>query len=291
MADIVTIDIGNSNIVIGLWSRRVLKGTWRIETKRDYRTQELEIACRDVLSDLNTSETAGAIIASVVPEITMETADAIEHIIGKKPLLMGPFLRTGIDISDYDGPRLGMDRIVDLSAARALFRNWDKGALTEGTLDACENAPVMVCDLGTCTTITVADRDGILVGGMICAGVQLSLDAQAERTSLLPQLKAESVDSILGRDTRSNMLNGAVAGTGLMITGIYDQLSKGNYGIISDCECDATKDHRLFGLKLVITGGLGKIVIPWIKAEAIYEPDLLIKGLLEIYEMNSEESL
>jgi len=255
MADIITIDIGNSNIVIGLWTDKELKKTWRINTKKGYYiAPELEALFEDVFNGITISETTGAIISSVVPDITVATSDAIEYFIQKKPLIMGPFLDTGIDISNYDGPRLGVDRIVDLAATRSF------------------NSPIMVCDLGTCTTITVADLDGKVIGGMICAGVQLSLDAQAERASQLPRLKASKVDNILGLDTTSNMLSGAVAGTGIMINGIYNKLIEEN--------------DALTGMKLVITGGLGEYVMPWIENKAIYEPNLLLKGLLEIYEIN-----
>ena len=196
---------------------------------------------------------------------------------------MGPFLHTGVDISDYAPGAIGTDRIVDLSAALAMY-----------------GAPVMVCDLGTCTTITVAggldsedmnsddgyDKSGKrymgkLIGGMICPGVQLSLDAEAQRASQLPQLTAGKVDSLLGKDTASNMMSGAVAATGLMLSELADRLKDGTY--------TGMEIRTLPDLKVVITGGLAQYVIPWIKcsAEVHYEQDLLLRGLYEIYRCNS----
>ncbi len=250
---VLTVDIGNSNIVIGVWNNASLELTDRIQTRRDYTSKELMNSFNGILSKFACAY-EGAILSSVVPEITDVMLHVLENITGKRPLLMGPFLRTGVDISDYAPGAIGMDRIVDLSAAVVMY-----------------GAPVMTCDLGTCTTITVAGNDGKLIGGMICPGIQLSLDAEAQRASQLPQLTAGNVDSLLGKDTASNMMSGTVAATGLMLSELADRLD------IED-------------LKVVITGGLGRYVMPWIKcnAEVYYEPDLLLRGLYEIYRCNSD---
>lgn len=266
MGNVLTVDIGNTNIVVGSWDNDELISTGRIQTKRDYTEDELEKEIRVCVGD---DAFEGGILSSVVPEITDKTLNAIEKITEKRPLLMGPFLHTGIDVSGYGmqksdsldcriekgKSRLGVDRIVDLSAASALN----------------PGRPVMTCDLGSCTTITVADSDGRLIGGMITAGIQMSLDAEVLRTSQLPQLEAGMVTSILGTDTDSNMLSGAVAGTGLMIFAVADRIEK---------------EYDLTDMALVLTGGLGKLVLPWIEHEVVYEPDLLLKGLYEIYKMN-----
>ena len=216
----------------------------------------------------------GSILSSVVPQLNDDMLRILEMITNEKPLLMGAFLRTGIDVSGYDKradgeaegdsyrikkgeARLGTDRIVDLSAAHAMF----------------PGKPVMVCDLGSCTTISVIDAEGRFVGGMISAGLQMSLDTEAQRTSQLPQLEASEVTSLLGRDTASNMMSGAVAGTGLMISAAAARIQK---------------EYGLDGMKLVLTGGLGRLVLPWIEANVSYEPDLLMKGLYEIYRRNKD---
>ncbi len=261
MNKIITVDIGNSNIVVGIWDGPVLEYTGRLQTRRDYEEKELRSAIFSLLDSDATYE--GAILSSVVPEITQKTLDILGIIVGKKPLFMSPDLRCEIDISKYASGAIGMDRIVDLSAATAMY-----------------GAPVMVCDLGTCTTITVAGKpdseteksDGSkarIIGGMICPGIQLSLDAQAQRASQLPQLKACEVEKLLGTDTASNMMSGAVAGCGLMISELADRLFEN-------------------GMKVVITGGLGKFAMPWIncRAKVYYEPDLLLRGLYEIYTNN-----
>lgn len=344
MRRILTVDIGNSNIVVGSFDGEQLEFTGRIVTKRDYTTEKIVSEISALLSDWQSNDKAstalgtsydGAILASVVPEITDKTLDALEKIIGKRPLLVGPFLRTGVDISRYKEGAIGMDRIVDVAAAVSLY-----------------GAPVMVCDLGTCTTITVVDScledadgeeqtcrelsnsvdeeeqacryltnsvekeekySGRIIGGMICPGVQLSLDAEATRTSQLPQLSACEVDSLLGLDTASNMMSGVVAGTGMMIAELARRLVHGassnatsgkisckNESIAGIAPADVMESRP--AMKVVVTGGLGKLVVPWICSDGVpslecasdvkndfevyYEPDLLLHGLRYIYCLN-----
>lgn len=281
MGIVLSVDIGNTNIVLGIWNDGILTGCERFVTKRDYSFNELEeiITCkvRAILPSEKTPDSSfckfdGSILSSVVPQLNDDVLRILEMITNEKPLLMGAFLRTGIDVSGYDKradggagndpfrikqgeARLGTDRIVDLSAAHAMY----------------PDRPVMVCDLGSCTTTSVIDANGRFIGGMISAGLQMSLDAQAQRTSQLPQLEAGEAESLLGRDTASNMMSGVVAGTGLMITELYRRLGL-----------------SLQDLKLVLTGGLGRLVLPWIEADVSYEPDLLMKGLYEIYRRNQD---
>ncbi|SCY73736.1 type III pantothenate kinase [Butyrivibrio sp. INlla14] len=412
MSRILTVDIGNSNIVVGSFDGEQLEFTGRIVTKRDYTTEKIVSEISALLSDWQSNDKAstalgtsydGAILASVVPEITDKTLDALEKIIGKRPLLVGPFLRTGVDISRYKEGAIGMDRIVDVAAAVSLY-----------------GAPVMVCDLGTCTTITVVDscsedacqegacqedagaydrkekpkvvacsdveagqdmelenpmdeegrakrdlfssvdkevqacRDlssaadeegqacrelsnsadeeeqtcrnltnsvekeekysGRIIGGMICPGVQLSLDAEATRASQLPQLSACEVDSLLGLDTASNMMSGVVAGTGMMIAELARRLIQDASSDFISGEIPGPTEGNTTGItqkddlenrpamKVVVTGGLGKLVIPWICSDGVstsgstenskrdfevhYEPDLLLYGLRYIYCLN-----
>ena len=342
MSRILTVDIGNSNIVVGSFNGDQLENTGRIVTRRDYTTEKIvsEIAALlsgwqqaaehtkdtctgdkcsndESLSVCEKQDTGdskpydGSILASVVPEITDVTLDALEKIVGKRPLLMGPFLRTGVDISRYKEGAIGMDRIVDMAAAVSLY-----------------GAPVMVCDLGTCTTITVADAcadnlcdadeesekasaglsdcseegkcKGKIIGGMICPGIQLSLDAEASRASQLPQLSAGKVDSLLGLDTASNMMSGVVAGTGMMIAELARRLAANAFANQDFNKEDNSLESKR-NLKVVVTGGLGRLVIPWIENKDIhegkdtttdfevhYEPDLLLYGLKYIYDLNSD---
>ncbi|WP_029324637.1 type III pantothenate kinase [Butyrivibrio sp. AE3004] len=269
MSRIMAVDIGNSSIAVGIFNGTELEFTGKIGTMRDYTEKELIKALSGLLKNYIHEKSfekchntfvdypfEGSILSSVVPEINVVTLRAMEEITGKKPLMMSSLLHTQIDVSKYDEGRIGADRIVDLSAAKALF----------------PDRPVMVCDLGTCTTITVADENGQLAGGMISPGIQLCLDAEAQRTAQLPQLSAGEVTEILGTDTVSNMMSGAVAGTAMMIQGVAKRV--------------ASKYH-FDEMELVITGGLGEYVIPWMEMDVYYEKQLLLKGLNAIYWLNS----
>ena len=143
MSRVLTVDIGNSNIVVGSWNSDELEFSDRIVTKRNYAQDELFSLLNNVV--LNNKCTArshadsyevydGAILSSVVPEITEITLDALEKIIAKRPLLMGPFLRTGVDISGYKQGAIGMDRVVDMAAALSMsFRRTEPSSAGEIT--------------------------------------------------------------------------------------------------------------------------------------------------------------
>ena len=288
MRRILTVDIGNSNIVIGIWQNECLLATKRFPSGRDLREEELERQLFEKLSDsdmgydFNTQKFDGAILSSVLPEITDKFLNILNKITKDKPLLMEAYLNTGIKLGNYTGSGIGTDRIVDLAAAYSK-----------------QKSSVMVCDIGTYTTITVADSEGTILGGMICSGIQLSLDAGGERASQLPKMRADFCDRLLGTDTESNMLCGAVVSTGVMISGLFEKVRTGklnpveedggtakSYLLEEDAKTESAADVDLSTLKLVITGGLARFALPWISCEYTYEPDLLLYGLKEIYEMN-----
>lgn len=259
METILTADIGNSNIVLGCFEADALAFTERLITRRKWTRESMAHEILRLLTShgVDPASVSGGIISSVVPELDPILGGAIERATGSRPLQMDNTLNTGIGTHRYDVSTLGEDRLVDLAAAAAVY-----------------GAPAAVYDLGTCTTLSVIDADANLIGGMISAGVQLSLDAQAERTSQLPQLTAGPVDRLLGQDTVSNMISGSVASTGIMMDGVIRRIRE---------------DYHLPDLKVIVTGGNGKVVLPWIRGKVIYDPDLLLKGMLVIYRMNREK--
>ena len=256
MSRVLAVDIGNSNIVIGSFERSDYTELGRLKSDRNFTEDEIAEGFADLISKAGLKERSfdGSVLSSVVTEMTDKTAGALKKITGKDAMIPNTTMNTGIDVSRYDTSCLGFDRVADLAAAVSEY-----------------GCPVMVCDLGTCTTITVADEKARLVGGMICPGVQLSLDAEAQRTSKLPQLTARKTDKLLGTDTESNMISGAVAGTGIMLTGLIKKV---------------IKEHGYDDLKVVITGGWSEAVAEWMDAEVIRDPDLLMRGLLTIYNKN-----
>ena len=256
MSRVLAVDIGNSNIVIGSFDGSKYTELGRLKSDRNFTEDEIAEGFADLISKAGLKERSfdGSVLSSVVTEMTDKTAGALKKITGKDAMIPNTTMNTGIDVSRYDTSCLGFDRVADLAAAVSEY-----------------GCPVMVCDLGTCTTITVADENAGLVGGMICPGVQLSLDAEAQRTSKLPQLTARKTDRLLGTDTESNMIAGTVAATGIMLTGLVDRI---------------TREYGFDNLKVVITGGWSEAVIQWMDTDVIRDPDLLMKGLLTIYNKN-----
>ena len=296
MSKILTVDIGNSNIVAGVWEEGMLLEKCRFPTRKNYTEIDIENAFIQGFKGADVRDCRGAVLSSVVPEITNETLLALHSVTGKNALLISSDIDTGIDVSMYgtqgeEGPNpgkttLGTDRIIDLAAASAIF-----------------HSAVMVCDLGTCTTITVMDDRARVVGGMICPGIQLSLDAEAERASQLPKLDAYELlgslanggaeansPGLLGTDTSGNMLSGAVVGTAIMIDGLARRIAASDFYTEDYAGMKKTDRSHLQNLKLVITGGLGRLVMPWISFKADYEPDLLLRGLYEVYLRNLSDN-
>ncbi|WP_026668362.1 MULTISPECIES: type III pantothenate kinase [Butyrivibrio] len=256
MSGVLAVDIGNSNIVIGFFDGSEYRELGRLKSDRDFSEDEIAEGFADLISKAGLKDRSfdGSVLSSVVTEMTDKAAGALKKITGKDAMIPNTTMNTGIDVSRYDTSCLGFDRVADLAAAVSEY-----------------GCPVMVCDLGTCTTVTVADEKARLVGGMICPGVQLSLDAEAQRTSKLPQLTARKTDKLLGTDTESNMISGAVAGTGIMLTGLIKKV---------------INEHGFDDLKVVITGGWSEAVAEWMDAEVIRDPDLLMRGLLTVYNRN-----
>ncbi len=251
---ILLIDVGNTNIVIGLFedSKKLFQD--RADTRRKWDQMSFMNELKSIFHDnhITNSDIDGAIISSVVPDINPILVSAIRRLTGKVPMIAN---KKDIDIpvKNYDMSLLGMDRLVDMLAAVHKY-----------------GYPVMVYDLGTCTTMSTVDKDGYFIGGMISAGIQLSLDAEAEKTAQLPELKADAPEKLLGDDTVSCMINGEVIGTAAMIDGIHDRVAE---------ELHLHNDE----LPLVLTGGHSKLILPWLKNKVHFEEDLLLNGLEILY--------
>ena len=245
MGNVLTVDIGNTNIAICLWNEAGETRLEKIPTRRDYSEGELKVAFLSALRSLNNKKAEpvmGSVISCVVPAIADIAVKVLTSVTGRAPLVVNSDLPCGIDLDDYDKRSLGAVSIY--------------------------GAPVIICDLGTCTTISVINSDKRLIGGMICPGVQMSLDALHERVPHLPQITASMTDSVIGSDTASSILTGAVVGCANMI---------------SETAAKVSQLPGMGNASLVLTGGSAPMVLPHIERDAHYEPDLLMKGLFELY--------
>ena len=199
----------------------------------------------------------GTIIASVVPNVMHALTGAITRYIGNEPLIVGPGVKTGIKITSDNPREIGPDRIVDVVAAYELY-----------------GGPVLVLDFGTATTYDLVTEDGCFGVGITAPGIKISAKALWEDTAKLPEIEIKKPDSILARETISSMQAGLV----------YGQIGQTEY-IINQVKKETGYDN----LKVVATGGLGRIISDETDTIQIYNRDLTLEGLRIIYEKNRQK--
>jgi len=252
---ILTVDIGNSNIVLGVVEDDKILMEARLRTDATKTSDEYCIDLSRILDvyHISAEKIDGAIIASVVPQVLNSMQTAIKKLTGKSSLVVGPGLKTGLNIKIENPSQTGADLVVGNVAA-----------LRE------HKPPLIVIDMGTATTTTVLDETGALIGGCICPGVKISLDALTSRAAQLPAISLDKPKQVIGKNTVDCMRNGMMYGTAAMIDGIVERIEK-ELGHSST---------------LIATGGLAQFITPLCKCEILLEKDLLLKGLNIIYKKN-----
>ena len=252
---ILTVDIGNSNIVIGGVREDEILFEARLRTDATKTSDEY---CLDVKSlmevyGVDVAEVEGAIIASVVPQVLNSFQTAIKKLTGKTALVVGPGLKTGLNILLENPGQTGADLVVGAVAA-----------LRE------HKPPLTIIDMGTATTISVLDKNGAYLGGAIIPGVKISMDALTDRTALLPGLQLDQPKRAIGRNTVDAMRSGLMMGAACMLDGMIDRM----------------EEELGYQTTVIATGGIAKFVIPLCHREMIYDKDLLVKGLVALYKEN-----
>ena len=252
---VFAIDIGNTNIVIVCFEDKKIIFTERLSTKKTATALEYAISFKNVLElyNVNLNKIEGSIISSVVPEITTIVNFAISKITGKDSVIVGPGVKTGLSIKVDNPAQLGSDLVVGAVAALAEYP-----------------VPMVVIDFGTATTITVINNKNDLLGGMILPGVRLSLKSLASGTSQLPEIALEPPKKFIGTNTVDCMKSGILYSTAYGIDGFIENIEKE------------------LGEKVTIiaTGGLAKAIVPLCKNKIIVDDELLLKGLMDIYNKN-----
>lgn len=251
---ILTIDIGNTNIVVGAFSGDKIAFSARMNTDKNKLMDEYAIDIKDLFSlyGMNRPIT-GAIISSVVPKLTGVISKAIKLVFGLEALVVGPGIKTGLNIKIDNPSQLGSDIMANAVAAYTSYK-----------------PPIVIFDMGTATTISVIDEQGNILGGAIMPGVRISLDALSQKAAQLPEISLEDPKDIIGTNTIDSMKSGIVYGTASMIDGVVDRMAE-----------------RLGKLPTVVaTGGLSGIVVPYCRHEIIINSDLQLQGLLELYHKN-----
>lgn len=252
---ILTVDIGNSNIVLGAVDGNDIVFEARLRTDATKTSDEYCIDLKMILDVYKVSAeyVDGAIIASVVPQVLNSMQTAIKKLTGKTALVVGPGLKTGLNIKIENPSQTGADLVVGSVAA-----------LRE------HKPPMIVVDMGTATTMVVLDETGALIGGCICPGVKISLDALTDRTALLPGLQLDQPKRAIGRNTIDCMRSGIMMGNACMLDGMIERM-------------EAELGQKT---TVIVTGGIGKFIVPMCKREMIYDKDLLLKGLAMLYNDN-----
>lgn len=253
---IIAVDIGNSNIVIGgIQDNRILFEA-RLRTDATKTSDEYSIDLK-MIFDIHHVELAqieGSIIASVVPQVLNSIKTALRKLTGKTSLVVGPGVKTGLNIKVENPTQTGADLVVGCVAAMREHK-----------------PPLIVIDMGTATTMVVVDESGAFIGGCICPGVKISLDALTQRTALLPGLQLDQPKHAIGRNTVECMRSGIMLGTACMIDGMIARLEE-------ELGCKTT---------VIATGGIAQFIVPLCRTEMRYEKNLILKGLAHIYRENA----
>ncbi len=256
---ILALDIGNTNIVLGCVDKNNrVNSLFRIKTDISRTSWQYAVEINSMLNMYNVGkeQLSGCIISSVVPPLTSVIKTAVKQVADMEPMVVGPGMKTGLNIALDNPATMGSDRVVDAVAAINQYK-----------------LPAVIIDTGTATTVSVIDEGKTYLGGMIIPGIMISQEALTSRTSQLPKISLEppKTDKIIGRNTIDCMKSGAVYGNAAMID-----------GVISRIEEELGKP-----VTVIATGGLASSIMPYCKRQGIIvDNNLLLKGLRILYDKN-----
>lgn len=253
---LLAIDIGNTNIGIGVFEADKLRATWRLSTDVHKLEDEYAVICRNLLSmkDLAFEDIDHAIISSSVPPLVTTFDELCQRYFKVQPLVVGPGIKTGVRIS-IDNPReVGADRVVNAAAAHRLY-----------------GGPLIVIDFGTATTLDAVSKDGDYLGGAIAPGINISAEALFEHAAKLPRVELIRPQKAIGTNSVAAMQSGIIFGYVGLIEGIVARMQKELGG----------------NARVIATGGLADVIASETEVVSALEPDLTLVGLRFIYEMNA----
>ena len=252
---ILAIDIGNTNIVIGCCDDDGIQFCERISTNHKATTIEYASLFKTALEmhDIPYTNVDGAVISSVVPSITSTVKRAVLQLTGIDALVVGPGIKTGLSIVIDDPGKLGSDLVVGAVAGIERY-----------------SVPQIIIDMGTATTLSVIDKDKRFLGGIIVPGLAITHDALVNSTSQLPSIALEAPDKVIGTNTIDSIKSGLIYGTAGTLDGLVERI-------------EAELGEKC---TVVATGGLANVVVPLCKRDIIIEDDLMLQGLMIIYNKN-----
>lgn len=254
---ILALDAGNTNIVLGcIDDNNKIVYEARVATDHSKTEYQYAVEFKTLLEigGIDIKRISGAIMSSVVPPLVTILKKAVSFIAGVTPLVVGPGLKTGLNILLDNPAQLGSDQVVDAIAALNEYK-----------------PPIIIFDMGTATTVSVIDKNKNYLGGMIIPGVKISQEALTARTSQLPKISIEAPKKIIGKNTIDCMKSGAIFANAAMVDGVVERIE------------NELQEHAT----VVATGGLSGSIIPFCKRNIIVDNDLLIKGLKILYDKNN----
>ena len=256
---LLTIDVGNTNIKIGVFDQEELLGVFRLTTKNQRTSDEFGVDLRTILLNRNIpyEKITAVIVASVVPDIMHSFTNAIIKYFEVDPIIVSAGIKTGITIATENPKEVGPDRIVDAVAGAELY-----------------GAPIIVINYGTATTYDLVGEGGVFEAGITAPGIATSLKSLWSEAAMLPSIAIKKPPSILAKETISSMQAGLVYGT------------IGQTEYIIKCIKEESGYHQM---KVVATGGLGRIIAESTESIDIYNPTLTLEGLRLIYNKNKSK--
>ncbi|TVX95815.1 type III pantothenate kinase [Cohnella terricola] len=252
---ILVVDVGNTNIVLGLYENRKLTHHWRLSTNRSSTVDEYGVMISNLfqLAGVKAEQIEGVILSCVVPPIMNMLESLFAKYVGKEALIVGPGIKTGLNIR-YENPKeVGADRIVNAVAGIEQY-----------------GAPLIVVDFGTATTFDYIDASGAYLGGAIVPGIGISAEALYQRAAKLPRIELSKPKSVIGRNTVAAMQSGIIYGYAGQVDGIVRRICK-EFGVQP---------------RVIATGGLAELIAEESETIELVDPLLTLEGLRMVYERN-----
>ncbi len=259
---ILLVDVGNTNIVLGVHNGQEYIASWRISSDGNKTSDEYSIQVMQLfnVSEIDPKEIKGVIVSSVVPNIMHSLENMLRKCFCREPIIVGPGIKTGINIK-YDNPKeVGADRIVNAVAAHEIY-----------------NKPAIIIDFGTATTFCALRKNGDYLGGCICPGIRISADALFERAAKLPRVELEVPKNIICKSTVTSMQAGILFGYIGQVEYIVKKMKE-------EIKNSKNKEEPL----VIATGGLANLIAKQTDVIDIVDSDLTLEGLKILYEKNKE---
>ena len=253
---LLVIDVGNTNVTIGVFNKDTLVQSWRLSTKIARTEDEYGIFLMNLLKEFKLDkEIKNAVICSVVLPLTEMLEVAIKKYLKVDSLVISHKIKTNVELKTDIPSQIGADRIANATAAVSLYK-----------------APAIVVDFGTATSFDIVNSRNEFIGGIITAGMKIQAEALSNKTSKLPKLNIEAVDNVIGRNTIDAMLSGVVRGHAAMID-----------GLISECEEELGQKATI-----IATGGFSSVICNYLNRKFDYiNPDLTLIGAKKLFELNN----